>query len=309
MSADADGFEADNAQVCNVKTSKDIRVLVTGASGQLGSRLMICAESRQGIEVIGMSQDDLDVCDSGAVRKALELHRPDVVIHAAAYTAVDQAESEEERALVVNGHAVGWVAEACASVGASMIHISTDYVFGEVPHRPLQPEDDAQPLSAYGRTKREGELTFLQSGVNGLVVRVAWLYDAEGKNFLNTMLRLARTNGSLSVVNDQHGVPTSVPVFAEALLDLAAQKGDMPQGVWHFAHEGYTTWHGFASEIMRIANMDVAVKEVGTEAFPTPAKRPSWSVLDGEPLRAKMGWPPIHWKEGLERCWELKQDV
>ena len=83
----------------------------------------------------------------------------------------------------------------------------------------------------------------------------------------------------------------------------------MPQGVWHFAHEGYTTWHGFASEIMRIANMDVAVKEVGTETFPTPAKRPSWSVLDGEPLRAKMGWPPIHWKEGLERCWELKQDV
>ena len=143
----------------------------------------------------------------------------------------------------------------------------------------------------------------------GAIVRVAWLYDAEGHNFMNTMLRLAQTHGELRVVDDQHGVPTSVPVLAEALLDMAKRGAEMPQGIWHYAHQGHTTWHGFATEIMRVAGMDVPVHPVSSDAYPTAAVRPSWSVLDGEPLRQEMGWPAMDWREGLRRCWEFKKDV
>ena len=292
-----------------MNASKTTSILVTGASGQLGSRLEHVARSMPDVRLIGLSQQDLDVCDQVAVMAALEEHRPDVVIHAAAYTAVDRAESEEDVARLVNGDAVGWVANACKAVHATMIHISTDYVFGKVPRHPLSPETPTGPLGAYGRTKLAGEQAFLESGVRGAVVRVAWLYDAEGHNFMNTMLRLAQTHGELRVVDDQHGVPTSVPVLAEDLIDMAKRGERMPQGVWHYAHQGHTTWHGFATEIMRVAAMDIPVHPVSSDAFPTPAVRPAWSVLDGEPLRREMGWPVMDWVEGLERCWRFKKDA
>lgn len=282
-------------------------ILVTGAAGQLGKRILSRAARRPSLKVVGLAQDDLDVCDPEAVQQALADHRPDVVLHAAAYTAVDRAESEADKAFEVNATAVGHVATACRDTGASMIHISTDYVFGDVPRRPLVPGDATGPLSVYGKTKLAGEEAYLKSGVSGALVRVAWLYDAEGSNFLNTMLRLAASHGKLKVVNDQQGVPTAVPVLADALLDMAERGADMPQGVWHFAHAGHTTWHGFASEIVRVAGMDVPVEPVGTEAFPTPAVRPAWSVLDGEPLREAMGWPRCTWEAALAEVWALKQ--
>ncbi|MEC8802269.1 MAG: dTDP-4-dehydrorhamnose reductase [Bacteroidota bacterium] len=282
-------------------------ILVTGAGGQLGSRLRACAEGRPNVTFIGLGQEALDVCDRAAVFEALASHRPDVVIHAAAYTAVDRAQSEEPLAFEVNATAVRHVADACNAGGISLIHISTDYVFGDVPRRPLLPTDPTGPVGAYGRTKLAGEQAFLESGVNGALVRVAWLYDAEGHNFMNTMLRLAEAHGALKVVDDQHGCPTAVPVLADALLDMALRGADMPQGVWHFAHEGHTTWHGFATEIMRVAGWDVPVEPVGSEAFPTPAQRPAWSVLDGGPLREQMGWPKCTWEDALAQVWALKQ--
>ena len=302
-------LDASRSEVCAMNVSKTTSILVTGASGQLGSRLEQVARSMPDVTFIGLSQRELDVCDEQAVLTALEEHRPEVVIHCAAYTAVDRAESEEGLARLVNGDAVGWVASACKAVDATMIYISTDYVFGEVPHQPLSPEMPTGPLGAYGRTKLAGEQAFLESGVQGAIVRVAWLYDAEGHNFMNTMLRLAQTHGELRVVNDQHGVPTSVPVLAEALLDMAKRGGEMPQGIWHYAHQGHTTWHGFATEIMRMAGLDVPVHPVSSDAFPAAAVRPAWSVLDGEPLRQEMGWPAIDWREGLRRCWQFKKDV
>ena len=302
-------LDASRSEVCAMNVSKTTSILVTGASGQLGSRLEQVARSMPDVTFIGLSQRELDVCDEQAVLTALEEHRPEVVIHCAAYTAVDRAESEEGLARLVNGDAVGWVASACKAVDATMIHISTDYVFGEVSHQPLSPEMPTGPLGAYGRTKLAGEQAFLESGVQGAIVRVAWLYDAEGHNFMNTMLRLAQTHGELRVVNDQHGVPTSVPVLAEALLDMAKRGSEMPQGIWHYAHQGHTTWHGFATEIMRMAGMDVPVHPVSSDAFPAAAVRPAWSVLDGEPLRQEMGWPAIDWREGLRRCWQFKKDV
>ena len=260
-----------------MNASKTTSILVTGASGQLGSRLEKLARPMPDVTLVGLTQQDLDVCDEMAVLAALDRHRPNVVIHAAAYTAVDRAEAEEEAARVVNGDAVGWVAHACKSMGATMIHISTDYVFGEVPRQPLSPETPTGPLGAYGRTKLAGEQAFLESGVAGAIVRVAWLYDAEGHNFMNTMLRLAQTHGELRVVDDQHGVPTSVPVLAEALLDMAKRGAEMPQGIWHYAHQGHTTWHGFATEIMRLAGMDVPVHPVSSDCllYTSPSPRDS----------------------------------
>ena len=232
-------------------------ILVTGAAGQLGKRILSRAARRPSLKVVGLAQDDLDVCDPEAVQQALADHRPDVVLHAAAYTAVDRAESEADKAFEVNATAVGHVATACRDAGVSMIHISTDYVFGDVPRRPLVPGDATRAIERLRKDQTRGEkkLLRLKSGVSGALVRVAWLYDAEGSNFLNTMLRLAASHGKLKVVNDQHGVPTAVPVLADALLDMAERGADMPQGVWHFAHAGHTTWQGFASEIVRVAGM------------------------------------------------------
>ena len=289
-------------------TSTPNSVLITGAAGQLGKRLLSCAERRASLTVVGLDHDDLDVCNRDAVIKAIACYQPSVVIHTAAFTDVDRAESEVSQASKVNASAVRNVAEACRDSGASLIHISTDYVFGHGPRRPLTPADPTAPKTAYGRTKLSGEKEFLDSCVAGAIVRVAWLYDTEGRNFMNTMLQLAAIHGELKVVDDQFGIPTAAPVFADALLDMAERGTNMPQGVWHFAHAGHpTTWHGFATKIMELAGLDVPVERVATEAFPTPANRPSWSVLDGEPLRDIMGWPTETWIDALAQVWALKQ--
>ena len=234
--------------------------------------------------MVGLDQADLDITDPSSIQQALSQHAPDVVINGAAYTAVDLAESEPERAFDINGKGVKHLAEACSQNGVALIHVSTDYVFGEVERVPLSPSEPTGPLGVYGASKLEGEEAFLASGVKGAVVRVAWLYDARGSNFLTTMLRLANQHGRLKVVNDQHGVPTSAPALAEALLDMAERRQDMPQGIRHYAHAGHTTWHGFASAIVGHAGLDVPVEAVTSDAFPTAATRPAWSVLDGAPL-------------------------
>ena len=235
-------------------------------------------------------------------------HTPDVVVNAAAYTAVDLAEREPERAFDINGQGVKHLAEACSQHGVALIHVSTDYVFGEVERVPLAPSEPTGPLGVYGASKLEGEQAFMASGVHGAVVRVAWLYDARGSNFLTTMLRLANQHGRLKVVDDQHGIPTSAPALAEALLDMAERGQDMPQGIRHFAHAGHTTWHGFASAIVGHAGLDVPVEAVTSDAFPTAATRPAWSVLDGAPLHQEMGWAFEPWQNALAACWELREE-
>ena len=205
------------------------RVLVTGARGQLGSRLLEFGARRKALQVVGLDRTDLDITDPSSIQEALVKHTPDVVINAAAYTAVDLAESEQERAFAVNGAGVKHLAEACRQNQVALIHVSTDYVFGEVERVPLDPSEPTSPLGVYGASKLDGEEAFSASGVCGAVVRVAWLYDARGNNFLTTMVRLAQQHGRLNVVNDQHGVPTSAPALAEALLDMAERGQDIPR--------------------------------------------------------------------------------
>ena len=257
---------------------------------------------------MGLGQTDLDITHPASIRNALAKHAPDVVVNAAAYTAVDLAESEPERAFDINGQGVKHLAEACTQKGVALIHVSTDYVFGEVDRVPLGPSEPTGPLGVYGASKLEGEEAFLASGVNGAVVRVAWLYDARGGNFLTTMLRLAQQHGQLKVVDDQYGIPTSAPALAEALLDMAERGQDMPQGIRHYAHDGHTTWHGFASAIVRHAGLDIPVEAVTSDAFPTAATRPAWSVLDGAPLHREMGWAFEPWQNALEACWKLREE-
>ena len=284
------------------------RVLVAGAKGQLGSRLVECGARRKALHVVGLAQTDLDITHPASIRNALAKHTPDVVVNAAAYTAVDLAESEQNRAFEINGKGVKHLAEVCSQDGVALIHVSTDYVFGEVERVPLGPLEPTGPLGVYGASKLEGEEAFLASGVNGAVVRVAWLYDARGRNFLTTMLRLAQQHGQLKVVDDQHGIPTSAPALAEALLDMAERGQDMPQGIRHYAHGGHTTWHGFASAIVRHAGLDIPVEAVTSDAFPTAATRPAWSVLDGAPLHREMGWALEPWQNALEACWKLREE-
>ncbi len=284
------------------------RVLVTGAEGQLGSRLVELGARRKTLRIVGLDQTDLDITNPSSIQKALSRHIPDVVVNAAAYTSVDLAESEQECAFAVNGAGVKHLAEACRQNQGALIHVSTDYVFGEVERVPLCPSELTGPLGVYGASKLEGEEAFLASGVQGTVVRVAWLYDARGSNFLTTMLRLADKHGRLKVVNDQHGVPTSAPALAEALLDLAERGQDMPQGIRHYAHAGHTTWHGFALAIVGHAGLDVPVEAVTSDAFPTAATRPAWSVLDGAPLHQEMGWAFESWQNALAACWKLREE-
>lgn len=290
------------------KGDRATRVLVTGAKGQLGSRLVEFGAQRRGLQVVGLDQTDLDITDPLSIQNALVEHTPDVVVNAAAYTAVDLAETERERAFAINGVGVKHLAEACRQHQLTLLHVSTDYVFGEVERVPLAPSETTGPLGVYGASKLEGEQAFMASGVNGAVVRVAWLYDARGSNFLTTMLRLANQHGRLKVVNDHHGVPTSAPALAGALLDMAERGRDMPQGIRHFAHAGHTTWHGFASAIVGHAGLDVPVEAVTSDTFPTAATRPAWSVLDGAPLHHEMGWAFEPWQNALEACWKLREE-
>ena len=283
-------------------------MLVAGAKGQLGLRLMEAAAAA-GVSAAGLDREGMDVASRDSVEAALDSVQPTVVINAAAYTAVDMAESQRDAAMAVNARGTQHLAEACQARGIPLIHVSTDYVFGQAPRRPLLPSDTPCPEGVYAESKRQGEEAFLASGVCGCVIRVSWLYDVQGANFLQTMLRLAKAHGSLSVVNDQHGVPTAAPLLAQALVEVAKLGKDMPQGIWHHSHQGHTTWHGFASAIMEVAGLAVPVLAVDTSAFPTAAPRPAWSVLDGEPLRARMGWPSVTWREALEACWSFRNDA
>ena len=283
------------------------RVLVTGAEGQLGFRLVELGARRKTLRIVGLGQTDLDITVPSSIQEALSRHTPDVVVNAAAYTAVDQAEFEQGRAFAVNGAGVKHLAEACRLNQVALIHLSTDYVFGEVERVPLGTSEPTGPLGVYGASKLRGEEVFLASGVRGAVVRVAWLYDVRGSNFLTTMLRLAEQHGRLKVVDDQHGVPTSAPALAEALLDMAERGQGMPQGMRHYAHAGHTTWHGFASAIVGHAGLDVPVEALTSDAFPTAATRPTWSVLDGAPLHQEMGWAFESWQNALAACWKLRE--
>lgn len=277
------------------------RVLVTGAHGQLGRELS--ATCPEGVRLCVHDIDTLDITDAEAVARAVGRFAPEVIVNAAAYTAVDKAQSDAERAQAVNAEAVAHLAQAAYVEGARLVQVSTDFVFDGQQGRPYRPEDAAAPLGVYGQTKYEGECAALDIlGEQALIVRTAWVYSQYGQNFVKTMLRLMSEREHLGVVADQVGTPTWARGLAQALWQAVALK---LSGRHHWTDAGVASWYDFALAIRDEAlargllERSIPVHPLRTEDYPTPARRPSYSVLDKTATWAALGVTPVHWRESL----------
>ena len=265
-----------------------MRWLITGAGGQLGMHLL----AQLGRDALGFDRASLDITSAAAVSAAVRDARPDVIVNAAAYTAVDAAETDELTALAVNATAVSHLANAAADAGARLVHVSTDYVFDGTASRAYEPSDLTAPRTAYGRTKLAGERFAVASG--GHVVRTAWVYGGPSANFVDTMLRLSSERDTVDVVSDQIGSPTYAHDLAAALIELG--QSSVTSGILHYANAGTGSWFDLAQEVFRAAGLDPErVRPVSSTEFVRPAERPAWSVLstaawtDAE-LRAPRDW-------------------
>jgi dTDP-4-dehydrorhamnose reductase len=275
----------------------DTTALITGSYGQLG-RAVIAACAGRGIAVEGRDIDTLDITDPAAVAAWVESTRPKAVINCAAYTAVDDCESHEDEAMATNATAVGHLAAACNRFGATLVQVSTDYVFDGRGTRPYREDDPVAPTTAYGRTKLRGE-ELARTAASHLVLRTAWLFGHGGRHFVGAIRdQIEKGNPRLRVVSDQLGSPTFCDDLAEALLDLL-QSG--ATGTVHGVNEGSTSWHGFACEIARLLGAAVEVEPVTTAEFPRPAARPAYSVLDTKRLVSLIGRPMPPWHDALAR--------
>ncbi len=281
------------------------RMVVTGREGQVVLSLLERGEHDGRFEVIALGRPEFDLSAPDTIEAALRQARPDVIVSAAAYTAVDQAESDEEAATVINGVAAGKIAEAAAALGVPVIHISTDYVFDGSKGGAYVETDPVAPIGAYGRSKLAGEQAVAAATPNHVILRTAWVYSPFGKNFLKTMLKLAETRDSLNVVDDQVGNPTSALDIADAVLTVAANllDSDDPalRGTFHTTGTGEGSWADFAIEIFaRSADVKGPTAEVGripSSAYPTPAKRPANSRLDCSLLEERHGARLPDWKQ------------
>ncbi|MFN3721700.1 MAG: dTDP-4-dehydrorhamnose reductase [Paracoccaceae bacterium] len=270
-------------------------LLVFGQSGQVATELQrLVPDARF------LSRDQADLSDPAACANAIRTHRPAVVINAAAWTAVDKAESEEAAATVVNGDAPTAMAQECAALDIPFLHISTDYVFDGTGKVPFTPDHPTAPLGAYGRSKLKGETGVRAAGGNHLILRTSWVVSAHGANFVKTMLRLGQERDSLTVVGDQIGGPTPAAAIAAALLKAAqALQAGQPGGTHHFSGAPDTSWADFAREIMACAGLTCQITDIPSSAYPTPARRPANSRLDCTALKTAFGIDRPDWREGL----------
>ncbi|MDZ7771877.1 MAG: dTDP-4-dehydrorhamnose reductase [Balneolaceae bacterium] len=281
-----------------------MNILLTGARGQLGVEWVRHARSPEGsgLRLAPRDASGLDITDAGAVSAELDREEPHAVVNCAAYTAVDRAEEERDRALQVNAEAVGALADLCAERGIMLMHYSTDYVFpGRADDRARRPEgyreeDRTSPLNWYGETKWRGEEAIRASGCRHLILRLSWLCGAGGGNFVKTMLRLASERDHLQVVDDQWGSPTFT---RQAVRRSLALMEDGAEGTWHCSSAGILTWHDFAEAIFDRAGLEVELEAVSSEAFESRARRPAFSKLCCRRLEEATGRPMASWEEGL----------
>lgn len=285
------------------------RIAIIGASGQVAGKLAGIAAERGIAAAIG-GRPQVDLTDEASTRAFLETAMPSLVINAAAYTAVDKAESDAAAAAALNAEGPARLADWCAARAVPLIHVSTDFVFDGTQRTPYREDDARNPLSVYGRTKAAGEDAIRAALGQHIIVRTAWVYSDSGQNFLKTMLRLGGERDVVRVVADQAGTPTAAADIAAALLDIAAAiEGGAGAGRWgtyHLVAGGETTWHGFAAEIFRqAAALGLKTPElqaITTADYPTPAKRPAYSVLDTAKIRGAFGIELPPWQRGVEDC-------
>lgn len=280
------------------------KILVTGSNGQLGKELQQLESSYPQFEFIFLSREDLPIHHFELVRNFFKGYHPQFLINCAAYTAVDRAETEKDLAFQVNGEAVGVLAAVCKEYGTKFLHVSTDYVFDGSSTVPYKEESPTNPQSVYGASKLEGEKESLHYNPESIIIRTSWVYSSYGRNFVKTMMKLMAEKEQLYVVNDQSGSPTYAADLADAIMQIIAS-GEWVPGIYHFSNEGVTTWFDFAETIRDLIQSSCKVNPIPTSSYPTPARRPAYSVLDKSKITGTYGIVLKDWKDSLKACLPL----
>lgn len=275
------------------------KILVTGAEGQLGYTLQVLSAQHRHLQWQFTDVHTLDITDKSAIQQWFDKHTPDVCINCAAYTKVDLAEQEPAMARLINATAVGYLADACAHHNTRLIHISTDFVFDGLQSHPYTTSDKPNPLGVYAATKWEGEQKAM-AWKRAVVVRTAWVYSPYGQNFMKTMLRLGAERDELRVVADQIGTPTSTFDLANALIAIATAGDEVEGSTFHYSNEGVASWYDFARAIIDMASLRCRVLPISTSDYPTPARRPTYSVLDKSAIKEVLGLHIPYWRDSLQ---------
>lgn len=284
-------------------------ILITGANGQLGNAIQKLASQYPGYNFYFTDVDTLDILDKEQISDFVRINQVQYIVNCAAYTAVDKAEENADMAMRINCDAVRNIGEVAKTYHAKVIHISTDYVFDGTGSRPYREDDPTNPTSVYGSTKLAGETILQQICSESVIIRTAWLYSEYGTNFVKTMIRLGKERSDLNVVSDQIGTPTYAGDLAEAIISILNHLVFTP-GIYHYSNEGICSWYDFAAEIMKQAQLDCRVHPIPAKDYPTPAKRPAYSVLDKTKIKQVYGISIPKWEASLARCLQhLKKDI
>lgn len=281
--------------------AKKPKILVTGSNGQLGKELKKLAPGFPEFDFIFLSREDMPIHHFEMVRHYFSVYAPDYVVNCAAYTAVDRAESEKDRAFQINGEAVGVLAAICKERGTKLVHISTDYVFDGTATSPYTEDDTPNPQSVYGASKLEGEKQALHFNPNSIIIRTSWVYSEYGKNFVKTMLKLMSEKEEVNVVYDQLGSPTYAADLAEVILQII-HSGKWQPGIYHYCNEGIISWYDFAVAIKKLTGSTCKINPIPTSQYPTAAKRPAYSALDTSKIITVYGIRAKNWKDSLGAC-------
>lgn len=287
-----------------------IKVLITGANGQLGSEINKISGQFPEMKFSFTDVAELDITNSAKVAEFLSVFKPEYLVNCAAYTNVDKAETDVTTATLLNATAVGILAEQSAKVGCKMIHISTDYVFNGNGPRPYREDNPVNPQSAYGKTKLKGEVLCQKYNPESIIIRTSWLYSAFGNNFVKTMIRLGNERSELGIIADQIGSPTNAADLAQAILMIISfvARGEKPfiPGIYHYSNEGVASWYDFTKAIFEIAGINCFVKPIATEDYPSPVQRPPYSIMNKSKIKLIFGLQIPHWRDSLNEYFQNK---
>lgn len=281
----------------------DKTILITGANGQVGKEFQALSSQFPAFKFLFTSRETLPIENLNLLQKYFNEQQIDCCINCAAYTAVDKAETEKEQAFLINGEAVGNLATICKAHGAKFIHISTDYVFNGNASSPYKEFDLIEPVNMYGASKLKGEELAFNNNSSTIVIRTSWVYSSFGNNFVKTMLRLMQERESINVVNDQYGSPTYAADVANAIMNIVDHKNLLTtSGIFNYCNQGIITWYDFAVAIKNLSNSKCTVNPIPTSQFPTPAKRPQYSVLDTDKIKETFQITIPNWEDSLNKC-------
>lgn len=280
-----------------------MKILVTGASGQLGSEIKELSVNYTDDTFIFVGREEMALDDLTQVLSVIENVNPDLIISSGAYTAVDKAESEVELVNIINHQAVATMAEWAKQNNRKLIHISTDYVFQGTSSTPLKETEPTNPINVYGLTKQKGEEAIISSDADAIIIRTAWVYSSYGANFVKTMIRLMTDREEISVIGDQIGSPTYAHDLAQVILKIV-HSNSWVKGIYHFSNEGEISWYDFAVAIKELKNLDCNIKPITSAEYPTAAKRPSYSLLDKTKIKQTFGVAVPEWKQSLSNMLE-----